>query len=264
MGDEVDVNVFGAPDLSTHQRVDSTGDINMALAGIIHIAGLTSSDAEAVVEKRLRDGGFMLNPHVTVFVKEYSAAGVAVLGEVQHPGVYPILGPHHLWDLILAAGGMTDKAGNRVLLRHQGSDDATTVAISNDPEQALNSNVEIRAGDSIIVGRAGMVYVIGEVQQSGGYTMERDNSITALGALARARGPTQDAVLNRSRIVRKTAQGESVEIPLNLKDMLSAKQSDVAMQDGDILFIPGRRGKYAAQSGLNAVLGLAAAAALHF
>jgi polysaccharide export outer membrane protein len=264
IGDEVDINVFGANDLSTHQRVDSTGNVNLALVGLVHVAGLTSTDAEAVIEKRLRDGGFMLDPHVTIFVKEYSAAGVAILGEVQHPGIYPILGPHHLWDMILAAGGMTEKAGNRVLLRHQGSDEAALVTISNDPEQALNSNVEVRAGDSIVVSRAGLIYVIGEVQQSAGYIMDHDNSISVLEALAKAHGPTQDAALNKSRIVRKNAQGEPVEIPLHLKDMLAAKQPDMAMQDGDILFVPGRRGKFAQQSGIQTLFALAAGAALHF
>ena len=52
-GDEMDVAVYGAPDLSGHTRVSSDGNISMPLVGYIHVAGLTSSEAEG--EIRLAD-----------------------------------------------------------------------------------------------------------------------------------------------------------------------------------------------------------------
>src|SRR5262249_989560 len=45
-GDEVDVTVYGAPDLSGHTRVSGDGNISMPLIGYIRVAGLSSSEAE--------------------------------------------------------------------------------------------------------------------------------------------------------------------------------------------------------------------------
>src|SRR5437868_3150435 len=114
--DEVDITVFGVPDLSTHQRVNSLGDISMPLIDYVHIEGLTSYQAEQVIEKRLISGGYIKNPHVTVFVKEFTTAGVSVLGQVKNPGIYPVVASRRLWDMVLAAGGTTDRAGNMVTI----------------------------------------------------------------------------------------------------------------------------------------------------
>jgi len=62
------------------------------------------SEAQTVIEKRLDDGGFVRNPHVAIFVNEYTSQGVLVTGEVQRGGVYPLLGDRGVFDLITAAG----------------------------------------------------------------------------------------------------------------------------------------------------------------
>jgi len=260
-GDELDVNVFGVPELSTHQRVDGAGDINLPLVKLVHVAGLTSDAAEAVVEKHLRDGGFVKDPHVSIFVKEYSSSGIAILGEVLHPGIYPASGPKHLWDFILAAGGVTPQAGSAVLIRHRGSEQSEIVKLSKDPDEALKSNVEVVPGDSIVVERAGVVYVLGEVKHAAGYVIDGSN-MSVLEALAKAEGPTELAALNRASVLRKNSSGTE-QIAIDLKQMLNAKAKDIAMQDGDILFVPGRRGRYAATSSLQTIFAIATGVAIH-
>ena len=104
-GDLIEVSVYNVPDLSTKTRVGSAGDIYLPLVDYVHVAGLTINEAEAVIEKRLDQGGFVKNPHVHLFVDEYTSAGASVLGEVARPGVYPVLGDQRLFDLISAAGG---------------------------------------------------------------------------------------------------------------------------------------------------------------
>lgn len=260
IGDELEVSVFGVPDMGAHERVDGAGNINLPLIKSVHVAGLTSDAAEAVIEKRLRDGGFLNDPHVSIFVKEYSSSGIAVLGEVQHPGVYPVNGPRKLWDMILAAGGATERAGTGVLIRHRDSDQAEQLALSNSPEEAIKSDVEVAPGDSIVVERAGVIYVLGEVKHASGYVMA-GNSMTVLQALAKAEGPTENAALNHASILRKQASSTR-QIPVDLKQMLTAKAQDVSMQDGDILFIPGRRGRYAAHNTMQTILAIATGVAV--
>lgn len=260
IGDELEVSVFGVPEMGAHERVDGAGNINLPLIKSVHVAGLTGDAAEAVIEKRLRDGGFLNDPHVSIFVKEYSSSGIAVLGEVQHPGVYPANGPRKLWDMILAAGGATDRAGTGVLIRHRDSNQAEQLTLSNNPEEAIKSNVEVAPGDSIVVERAGVVYVLGEVKHASGYVMA-GNSMTVLQALAKAEGPTENAALNRASLLRKQAS-TTRQIPVDLKQMLTAKAQDVSMQDGDILFIPGHRGRYAAHNTLQTILAIATGVAV--
>ena len=261
VGDEMDVSVFNVPEMASHQRVNGAGDIYLPLVGKVHITGLTSEEAEALVERRLRDGGFVRDPHVSLYVKEYHTSGIAILGEVMHPGIYPSAGAEHLWDLMLAAGGTTERAGSRVVIRHHDSGESTAVEISKDPEQAIKSNVEVLPGDSIVVSRAGLVYVLGEVVQSAGYLMDDGDKITVLQALAKAHGPTKDASLNGARLLRKSPDGTH-EIPIRLQEMLRAKAEDMAMQSDDILFIPGSRGKYAARSTLSTILTIATGVAI--
>jgi polysaccharide export outer membrane protein len=260
IGDELEVSVFGVPEMGAHERVDGAGNINLPLVKSVHVAGLTSDAAEAVIEKRLRDGGFLKDPHVSIFVKEYSSSGIAVLGEVQHPGVYPANGPRKLWDMILAAGGATERAGTGVLVRHRDSDQAEQRALSSNPEEAIKSNVEVAPGDSVVVERAGVIYVLGEVKHASGYVMA-GNSMTVLQALAKAEGPTDNAALNRATLLRKQAS-TTHQIPVDLREMLTAKAQDVNMQDGDILFIPGRRGRYAAHNTMQTILAIATGVAV--
>ena len=260
IGDELEVSVFGVPEMGAHERVDGAGNINLPLVKSVHVAGLTSDAAEAVIEKRLRDGGFLKDPHVSIFVKEYSSSGIAVLGEVQHPGVYPANGPRKLWDMILAAGGATERAGTGVLVRHRDSDQAEQLVLSSNPEEAIKSNVEVAPGDSVVVERAGVIYVLGEVKHASGYVMA-GNSMTVLQALAKAEGPTDNAALNRATLLRKQAS-TTHQIPVDLREMLTAKAQDVNMQDGDILFIPGRRGRYAAHNTMQTILAIATGVAV--
>ena len=95
----------------------------MPLIDYVHLAGLTIEEAQGLIEKRLSDGGFVKNPHVTLFVNEYTSQGANVLGEVAKPGVYQVLGEPRLVDVISAAGGFTDKAGKSITVSHRNGEE---------------------------------------------------------------------------------------------------------------------------------------------
>ena len=90
-GDLLEVNVFGASDYTHVLRVADDGSITLPLIGQVQVAGLTSRELSSDLQKRLKQGGYFNNPEVGVFVKEYASQGVSVLGEVQKPGVYPLV-----------------------------------------------------------------------------------------------------------------------------------------------------------------------------
>jgi polysaccharide biosynthesis/export protein len=257
-GDEVEIAVYGAPDLSEHTRVSAGGNISIPLIGYIQIAGLSSTEAEGAIEAKLRQDNVLNDPQVSVYVKEYTSSGISVAGEVAKPGFYSAIGPHRLYDVLQAAGGTTDRAANKVMINHRDETDATTLDISKDPAQMAASNIELQPGDTVVVPKAGIVYVLGEVTRPGGYVLNSTGGITALQVVAAAGGPTHVASAGKTRLLRRTETGFQEE-PVNLKKLLRGKARDIAVHDQDILFIPTSGVKTALNAGaLVATVGTAA------
>src|SRR5208282_2417108 len=120
IGDLIEVSVFGVPDLSTKTRISGSGDVYLPLIDYVHIADLTTDEAQELIQKRLEDGGFVRGPHVSIFVDESALQAIMMMGEVSRPGPYPAIGERRLFDLISAAGGLTDKAGRLVTIERRG------------------------------------------------------------------------------------------------------------------------------------------------
>lgn len=241
-GDLIEISVFGVPDLSSKVRISNSGDVYFPLIDYVHLAGLTVDEAQELIEKRLQDGGFVRGPHVTIFVDESASQAISVLGEVGRPGAYPAIGDRRLYDLISSAGGLTERAGRSVTIVHRNSpDQKTELRLPSNLAEDTAANVEIRAGDTIIISRAGIIYVVGDVQRPSGFIIQ-DNTLTVLKALALAGGGTRTSSLNGSKILRETANGTQ-EIPVHLKSILHAKSPDLALVKGDILFVPGSAAK---------------------
>jgi polysaccharide biosynthesis/export protein len=252
-GDLLRVSVFGASDYNHDVRVADDGSISLPLIGTVHVAGMTSREIAADLQRRLSDGGYFNNPQVDIFVKEYATQGVSVLGEVQRPGVYPLLGARTLFDLISAAQGTTQTAGDRVSVIHRDRPEhPEIVKLTYDVKDSPQSNVPVFPGDTIVVQKAGIVYVVGDVQKPSGIVMASPN-LTVLQAIALAQGTNPNAALDGARIVRKTNDGQT-EIPLHLKQMLAAKIPDVRLQPDDIVFVPNSMFKTGVKRGLQAAV----------
>ncbi len=247
-GDEIEVTVYGAPDLAGRTRVGSNGSISMPLVGYIRIAGLSSSEAEEAIETELRRHNVVNNPQVSVYVKEYTNGGISVAGEVAKPGVYSTLGPHRLFDILQAAGGLTDRAGSSVTISHRDGANPITVEIPKDPEQLSRINVELSPGDTMVVSKAGIVYILGEVNKPGGYVLNSTGGVTVLRVVAAAGGPTRLAAVGGTKMIRRTPSGLQ-EVPIALKNLLRAKTADIPLQPDDILYVPSSRLKTALNTG---------------
>lgn len=261
VGDLVEISVYNVPELTTKARVGGNGDIYLPLIDYVHVEGLRAEEAQALIEKRLEDGGFLKNPHATVFVVEYASQTASVLGEVAKPGVYPVLGQRRLFDLVSAAGGFTEKAGKVVTItRRAQPDKPITVALARNLADVPGSNVEVHPGDTITVPKADIVYVVGDVGRPSGFLMD-NGSLTVLQAIALAGGTARTAKLNDVRIIRKGPNGVE-ETPVPLKHMLQAKSPDLPMQADDILFVPTSTGKIFAGHTFQAALQAAAAVSI--
>src|SRR5258708_16021047 len=91
-GDLIEMKVFNVQQLGQDIRVNDQGDASINLIGSIHLAGLTTVQAQELIARRLQECNFVLNPHVPVMIREYGTQGISVLGDVKTPSVSQVLG----------------------------------------------------------------------------------------------------------------------------------------------------------------------------
>jgi polysaccharide biosynthesis/export protein len=240
-GDLLDLTVFDVPELVLKVRVDRNGCVSLAFLGDVKLAGMTVGNAQRSIARELVERQLVKDPEVSIFIEEFATQGITVYGEVNTPGIYPLMGPHHLYDVISAAGGLTLKSGRTVTVLHAGHrDQPQVVDLGGEPagkNPLAHADVEVYPGDTILVSKAGMVYVLGEVNKPGAFLMEDNTSISVLKATAMAGGTTRLASLKGSMILRKSVSGTSqTRIPLD--KIYHGKASDLPLHAEDIVFIP--------------------------
>lgn len=254
-GDLLEINVYNVPELSTRARVGNSGDIYLPLIDYVHVGDLTVEEAQAVIQKRLEDGGFVRSAHVTLMVDESASDGVTILGEVGRPGIYPAVGERRLYDFISAAGGFTTAASRKISVVHRNQTTATTLDLPRNLSDNLEDNIDILPGDTITVPRAPIIYVVGDVGRPAGLLVD-NGSLTVLQAIALAGGANHTAKMGSVRIIRKGPAGMT-ETKVPLKKMLEAKAPDLTLQADDILFVPLSGARVAASQGIAAAISAA-------
>jgi len=261
-GDLLGVTVFDVPELTQAVRVSDTGDATFTLIGRQRVAGLTTDEAQALIAHLLKDGNYIVDPQVSVLIQEYSTQGVSVVGEVKRPGIYPVLGNQGLLDVISEAGGMTEMAGSEITVRRNGAEKKAVMQLSTGNRVSVVEDVQLQPGDKVIVPRAGMVYVIGDVGRPGGFIMQTNGTMSLLQAVAMAAGTTPTSALNSSRLIRRTDSGYT-EIPLALKKVMKGSQPDLQLEAEDIVVIPSSNTKRFVYQGVPGALQAAGVAAVY-
>lgn len=118
-GDQVQVNVFGQPDLSGQFRLDGQGYLALPLVGEIAARHLSTRELEQAIAAGLRDGGFLLHPQVGVQVLTYRP--FYILGEVSKPGQYEYKNGMTVVNAVALAGGYTYRAqSSKITIKRAG------------------------------------------------------------------------------------------------------------------------------------------------
>ncbi|MGC2300399.1 MAG: polysaccharide biosynthesis/export family protein [Acidobacteriaceae bacterium] len=237
-GDLLGITVLRESELDQRTRVLDSGEITLALAGNVAVQGLTPAAAASRIANRYRDGGFLLHPEVSVFIEEYATQTVTVLGQVVHPGTVHLTAPRSLIDVLSLAGGLNDYADRHIVIERGGKDGVRIHAfLPNRADDALNADVLVRPGDTVMVPKAGIVYVLGDVAHPGGYVMQNDSQMTVLQAVALAAGTARTASEKKVRLVRNV-DGLTQSVDLPLRDMERGRDPDVPLHPNDILYVP--------------------------
>jgi polysaccharide biosynthesis/export protein len=223
-GDSVNIQVYGQPDMTTTVNVSDDGTLRVPLAGPVPVAGLSPAEASQRIEKALKDGKFLIDPHVTLTVVLSTSQRVSVSGQVGKPGLYQIESNTTIFDLLAMAGGALDTASEVILLLRPdatGSVQRYPINLSglDDPKKSVPAQA-LHGGDSIFVPKAEQFYIYGEVTNPNKYRLEPD--MTVVQAISRAGGITPRGSEHRVDIKRMTANGQYVTIKAKLNELVKA------------------------------------------
>ncbi len=262
-GDLLHVKVLEAAELEQSARVTDAGTFTLILGGTVHVAGLAPPEAALAIERVLVEGHYLLTPHVSVVTEQTATQNVTVMGQVHSPGNYPIGTPRPILDVLALAGGLTDLADRKVTIQRHASAERITFVVSNSANAALDGSVSVFPGDTVLVSKADVVYILGDVNRPGGFAMvTNDQKLSAVQAISLAGGTPPNAVPSHARLIRKQPDGSHVEIPLQLSAMEKGKQPDIQLQADDIVYVPFSYARNVAV-GAGSLVGAASSAAIY-
>jgi polysaccharide export outer membrane protein len=238
IGDQLEVTVVGVPALSAiRPQVDGDGNIALPYIGTLHVAGISVGATESLIAQKYREGDYLVNPQVNIQLLTTPTQMIAVTGEVKTATVVPALGERRLLEVIAAAGGFTPQASHLVTIVRKSTNEAFQVVIDSDPLNVGKVNVPVFAGDTIIVPRAGEVYVIGSVKTPSAIPLVSNTPLTVMQALSISGGVNFEGALSQVRIIR-TEGVERKAVMLDLKRVLDGKEADPILQADDIIYVP--------------------------
>lgn len=153
VGDSFDVRVYGEEELSGKYQVAGDGMIDFPFIGRVEVEAREPTVVASTIQARLKEGGFLTNPQVSVLVTDYSSKHVSVMGAVAKPGVFPLANGLTIVHAVSLAGGLTPIAsGNDVIVsrRTQGQIQRFRIAVS-DVTEGRAEDFPLQAGDIIFV-----------------------------------------------------------------------------------------------------------------
>lgn len=154
--DVIQVDVFQEPELQVQTRLSADGTVSLPLVGDLNLGGMTVDNAQRLVTNSYK-GDYLINPHVTILVLQYTERFIYVHGMVGRPGPVPIPPERELTlsEAINSAGGLTRLArrGNIKIRRvnPEGKTEVITVDFDDILESPEVSDIKLKDGDHVIV-----------------------------------------------------------------------------------------------------------------
>jgi polysaccharide biosynthesis/export protein len=270
-GDLISVHLFGTADYTPTVRVGLNGTVQLPLIGTLPVAGLSIPQAANLIAEKLVDAGMYREPQVSIQLMESPNQTATVIGELH--GVVPILGKRRLMEVLAAVGGgggsasgttivvggggLPTTASHVITILRPGVAEPINVDLGIDPDKSAQANVPIFAGDTIIISRVGVVYLLGAFKTQGAIPLQQNAPLTLMKVAALAGGPGFEGRANDLRIIR-TVGVERQEVHVDINKVFKGEVPDPVLQAEDIIFLPTSPMKAAIKSGgLSTLLGIA-------
>jgi len=253
-GDQISIKLFEQEDYSPSVRIGVDGNVLLPLIGIVSLNHLTITEAENLIRAKLIEAGMYTDPQVTITVTDGPGAQVTIIGEMH--GVLPIIGSRGLLDVLSTAGGLPGTASHVITINRPGVPKPIVVDLGTDPATSSLANIPIFPGDTIVVSRIGVVYLLGSFGHVGAIPLQSNTPLTLLEVVSLGGGPTFVAKYSNLRLIRTVGDHRTV-VKLDLKKVMFGKDPDPILQTNDILFLPDSFIKSAVANGtLGTALGL--------
>ena len=263
-GSLLQMSIYTVPEMSTELRVDPQGNVSVPLLGAVHIAGDTLPEAQAAIAKELVEHDILKAPQVTLNVIEFSGTSISVLGEVESPGRIQMLEAKPLGDVLALAQGESQAAGDDIEIQHHTEGQhfsASHVRYAQGGDTSLLQSTLVYPGDTVIVHKAGVVYVLGAVTRPGGYMMINGGALNVSQAVSLAGGTNVQAQTKWAMVVRSQGTGYS-QFKIPLKRMETGSEPPTPLQVNDVLYIPTSSFKAVMINGSN-ILGAVSSASIY-
>ena len=244
-GDVLFVSVYDEPDLTIDGiPVRPDGRISFPLIGDVDAKGRTATDIRDELTDRL--ARFLVEPKVSVLVREFNSQQYTIMGQVVSPGTYPLNTNVNLTQALAKSGGLKQGQFHATSVELA---DLTHSFIARDGKMLpvdfvallsggdLRYDIPLRTGDYIYIpsGLKQEIYVLGEVNRADMFAYREGMSLTK--ALVIAKGFSRIADLDRVHVVRGSLTDPELYV-VSLNDIYNGRVTDIAMEPGDIVFVP--------------------------
>ena len=249
-GDQITIRLFGDADYNFAGRISTDGTVLLPLLGVVHLEGMSITQAEIALARQLEVAGMYRDPQVIL-----GPNAVVTLGGEMH-AVVPVVGARTLYGIIAAGGGLPNTASRTVQIIRPGRSEPISVELGTDPGHSRAGLIPVFPGDTVLVSHLGVIYMAGEFRTPGVVQMTNYSPLTLTQVSAMVGGPVWDARYSELHIIRTVGDHRTVTT-LNIKDVLYGKRPDPIMQPNDIVFLPPSAFKSSLANGsLGSVLGL--------
>ena len=160
-GDEVDITVFSAPELTRTVTVGPDGRVSLPLIEPVRAAGLTADQLHDALVAAY--AGQLRQPELSVTARSFASRQVFVGGEVARPGIYEMPANIDAFQAVMLAGGFLPSARRNdvlVLSRASGAQQVTQTDLSpRAMRQGFPTAQPLSRYDVVYVPRSGIAQV---------------------------------------------------------------------------------------------------------
>ncbi|MDB6056085.1 MAG: Polysaccharide export protein [Verrucomicrobiales bacterium] len=249
-GDKMEIEFMDDVNSRTLTTVGPDGKIYFGILPGIDVWGMTLPETQAALEKAM--GKFEKNPQrIGITLRGIESQYIWLLGRLNSPGTYPMVGPTTLLEALSYAGGTLTLSGNQdpaVLAGSQELADLNHSFVLRKgqvlpvdfqrllQEGDLSQNIYLQPDDFVYVPSAAnqAVYVMGAVGEPRSVPYNRN--LTLVGAITRAYGTIPDAHTAEVALVRGSLANPRVAM-LDYKAIAKGQQTDILLEPHDIIYV---------------------------
>ena len=152
--DVISVYVWKEPDMSKSVPVRPDGMISLPLVGEVKAAGSTPVQLQDVLAAAMKK--YVSDPQVTVVVEKIGSLNFNIVGEVNHPGYFPLTRRMTVLDAIAMAGGFKDFAKSKKVYVLRTAANGTQERLPFNYKDVIHGrneqqNIELQPRDTIVV-----------------------------------------------------------------------------------------------------------------